>query len=249
MRIQAATRPLRRILGRIWPDFHHVGSIAMWIAGLNTLRDLGFNPKTVFDIGVAAGTPDLYDAFVDAHYILVDPAKESLPHMKRIARRLDAQVFNLALGDSDGEIEIEARLDDINGATIFKEIGPVGPTRSYRVLMRRFDHIFPEFARPALCKIDVQGAELMVLRGMGRRIEEIDVFIVEMSVIATVRDAPEAHDIIAFMRQSGFVIFDIVGMSRRPLDNALAQIDILFIKENSQLRADRRWRAALPRRR
>ncbi len=215
----------------------------MWAAGLDTLKSLGFHPRTVFDVGIAAGTPGLYAAFPDAHYILVDPTRASLPHMRRIAHELDAEVCNFALGDRDGEIEIEERLDDINGATFFREIGPLGATERYAVPVRRFDRAFSEFARPTLCKIDVQGAELMVLRGMGERMNDIDVFIVEASVLATIEAAPEAYEVIAFMRQKGFVIYDIVGTARRPLDNALAQLDMIFVRENSPLRADRRWAA------
>jgi FkbM family methyltransferase len=245
MHVPLPRQQLRRLLGALWPRVHHAANVAMWVAGVNTLKERGFHPRTVFDFGVAEGTPALYEAFPDAHFVLVDPTKQSLPCMERIAGRLDAQIFNIALGDRDGEMEIEARLDDINGATLFKEIGPLGPTHRYRVPMRRFDGLFRNFPRPALCKIDVQGAELMLLQGMGARIAEIDVFIVEMSVIATIEDAPEAHEVIDFMRHSGFVIFDVLGVNRRPLDNALAQLDLLFVKEGSPLRADRRWRASL----
>lgn len=243
MRLGLVARPLRSLCGALWQRLHHVGSIAMWVSGLDTLKGLGFHPRTVFDIGVAAGTPDLYAAFPHAHYILVDPTRASLPHMLRLARRLDAQVCNFALGDCDGEVEIEERLDDINGATLFREIGALGPTERYAVPVRRFDRAFADFAGPVLCKIDVQGAELMVLRGMGERLADIDVFIVEASVLATIEAAPEAPEIIAFMHRHGYVVFDIVGIARRPLDNALAQIDMLFVRENSPLRADRRWSA------
>jgi hypothetical protein len=83
-----------------------------------------------------------------------------------------------------------------------------------------------------------------VLRGMGERIHDLDVIIVETSVIATVANGPEIVDIIAYLQQQGFVPYDMLGSSRRPLDNALAQIDLMFVKSDSDFRADRRWSAA-----
>lgn len=242
---QLAKRMLQRTLAAFGPMTDRVVSTALWTAGLGTLKRLGFSPRTVFDIGVATGTPDLYNAFPDAEFFLVDPTRESRPHMERIARQLNARVFNFALGDFDGEKEIEVRLDDIQGATFFKEFGPLGATERYRVPVRRFDRAFPEFARPALCKIDVQGSELDVLRGIGARLDDIDAIIVEVSAIPTLLDGPDAFDVIAFLKQHRFIIFDLLGATRRPMDSALAQIDLLFVKEDSALRADRRWRASL----
>jgi hypothetical protein len=39
--------------------------------------------KTIFHIGVADGTPWLYETFPDAKSHLIDPTRESLPHMQR----------------------------------------------------------------------------------------------------------------------------------------------------------------------
>ena len=84
----------------------------------------------------------------------------------------------------------------------------------------------------------------MMLRGMGKAIDAIDALIVKVGAIATLVGGAEAGDIIAFLKECGFVIFDLLGMSRRPLDGALAQLNVLFVKAQSPLRADRRWRGA-----
>ena len=222
-----------------------VGAMALWAAGIATLKRAGFAPRTVFDIGVASGTPELYLAFPDAHFVLVDPSRASFRHMQRIAEGLDAEIHAVALGDRDGEIEIEARRDDIAGATVFKELGPLGATDRYAVPVRRFDTLFADFARPALCKIDVQGAELMTLEGIGERIHDFDALIVEASTIPTLADAPELFEVLAFLNRRGFVVYDLVGMAHRPLDGALAQLDLLCVPAESPLRADHRWRATL----
>jgi hypothetical protein len=43
------------------------------------------------------------------------------------------------------------------------------------------------------------------------------------------------------MRDHGFVVADVLGLKRRPLDDATAQLDLLFVPKESPLRADRRW--------
>jgi hypothetical protein len=39
-----------------------------------------------------------------------------------------------------------------------------------------------------------------------------------------------------------FKIYDIISLRRRPLDGALAQIDLVFVPDKSPLRSDHRWR-------
>ncbi len=211
-----------------------------WSQSLALLARAGLAPRTVFDIGVAFGTPALYRAFPRARYYLIDPTSESLSYMSRLARRLDAEPLNVALGDEEGEREIELRAD-LLGSTFYEEIGSCRAVGRETVVVRRFDRLIGAFDRPALAKIDVQGAEMAVLRGMGARIAELDAVLVETSTLATVTGGPELAELIAFMAARGFVVFDVLGLARRPLDNALAQIDLLFVPDGSPLRADRRW--------
>jgi hypothetical protein len=49
---------------------------------------------------------------------------------------------------------------------------------------------------------------------------------------------------VRFMGEHGFVVADIIGLKRRPLDGATAQLDLLFVPETAPLRADRRWASA-----
>lgn len=214
-----------------------------WHATAEVMKRRGLRPRTVFDIGVAFGTYELYREFPDAFYYLVDPTSESLRYMQQLARQLDCEVLNVALSDRDGEMEIEIR-PDIQGATFFEEVGPREVLRHETVTVRRFDTLMGSFERPALAKIDVQGAELAVLEGMGERIGELDAVIAETSTLATIKGGPELYDVVAFMRSRGFVAFDVLGYTRRPLDRALAQIDMLFVPEDSPLRADHRWAAS-----
>ena len=48
-------------------------------------------------------------------------------------------------------------------------------------------------------------------------------------------------ELIALLRQNGFITYDICGFHRRPLDEALFQADFMFVPIGSKLRADKRW--------
>ena len=213
-----------------------------WSRSLGTLKQQGFQPAIVFDIGVGFGTYSLYQLFPDAFYHLIEPTPESRPHLERIARSLSCEIHALALGDRDGEARLEVRTD-IQGSTLLEEVGEREVLRFETVPINRFDTLFPMVDRPSLAKIDVQGAEMMVLRGMTGRLAEIDALIVETSTIATVKGGAEVAEVVGFMRDHGFVMADVLGLKRRPLDSVTAQLDLLFVPQDSSVRADRRWAA------
>lgn len=232
-RLKNVLRPLEPYLPRPAPRLS-------WRQSVAVMRRHGFLPVTVFDIGVGFGTFGLYHLFPDAFYHLVEPTREALPHVEKLTRRLRCDIHPVALGDHDGEAQLEVR-SDIQGSTLLEEVGQRDFVRFDRVPMRRFDSLFTQIERPALCKIDVQGAELMVLNGMTGRIADIDALIIETSTIATVKGGAEVHGVMNFMHDHGFALADVIGLKRRPLDDATAQLDLLFVPESSPLRADRRW--------
>jgi FkbM family methyltransferase len=236
-----------RIKGAVRPWLHHLPSrrptVPSWARSLELLCRYDLAPATVFDIGVAFGTYELYRRFPDAFYHLIDPTPESLHYMKRLSRELRSEVHCVALGDRDDEATIEIR-PDIQAATLFEDHGARDVVRRDVVPLRRFDSLIGAFERPALCKIDVQGAELMVLKGMTGRLGEIDAFIVETSTLSTLKSGVELHDIVHFLHGHGFVVADVLGLVPRPLDGATGHIDLMFLPEDSVLRADRRWAAA-----
>jgi FkbM family methyltransferase len=209
---------------------------------VSALDGVGLRPRTIFDVGVAAGTPWLYDAYPEAKYFLIDPIPQSLQLMNDLSEQLDADVLNIALGNYDGTARIKIRPDH-SGSSIFEEVGDAEIVEELEVPIRRFDSVITEFERPTLLKLDVQGAEIMVLEGIGSRLRDLDVAIVETSLIATLKNEPELADVVALMKASNFVLFDITGVTRRPLDHALAQIDAVFVPSDSLLRRDHRWSA------
>jgi FkbM family methyltransferase len=206
---------------------------------VSLLRRANLMPRTVIDIGVAYGTPWLYKAFPDARYHLVDPTRESLPYMQSWAKKLDAEIHNIALGTESCSMQIATRSTIIH-ATLLRDITMPPVEYEYDVPVQRFDKLFLSLERPALCKIDVEGAESLVLQGMGERIHELDAIIVELSTITLYERGPEFADIMGYMANHRFSFFEICGVTRRPFDGALHQIDAVFVPKQSPLRP-RRW--------
>ena len=217
----------------------HEGTVPSFGRFVSLLRRANLMPRTVIDIGVAHGTPWLYEAFPDAKFHLVDPTRESLPHMRTWAKKLDAQIHNLALGAENCSMRIATR-STILHATLLRDITEPTLENVYDVPVRRFDTLFPSIAQPALCKIDVEGAEASALQGMGESIHNIDAIIVETSMVSLYEHGPEFADIVSYMSNNQFSFFDICGVTRRPFDDALHQIDAVFVPDQSPLRI-RRW--------
>jgi hypothetical protein len=97
---------------------------------------------------------------------------------------------------------------------------------------------------PYLLKADVQGAELQVLTGATRTMQETEIIILEVSLMAAMIGGPELLDIVSRMKDLGFVAYDLFGLHYRPLDNALCQVDMVFVPQHSPLRKSRAYATA-----
>jgi hypothetical protein len=91
-------------------------------------------------------------------------------------------------------------------------------------------------------KLDVQGYELEVLKGGDKILPNTEAVILEVSLLDIHKNVPLLRDVVNFMYDYGFVAYDICSVSaRRPLDRALWQTDLLFVKENSKFRQNKSY--------
>ena len=79
-----------------------------------------------------------------------------------------------------------------------------------------------------------------IFKGARLILRDVEAVLLEVSIIEINEGAPLLHDVVLFMKNAGFVTYDILEIHRRPLDRALNQIDIIFVREGSQLHADNR---------
>jgi len=212
--------------------------------GLFHIKKLGFYPVTVIDVGAAFGgwSRLCYQIFPKAEYILSEPLKEYQKVLKKYTdSHKNIKYFQSAVGSKNGYVYINVH-KDLVGSSILKETdSPFSDGQSRKVPLITLDKAVKGFKGPYLIKIDVQGAELEVLLGAKEILELTEYIILEVSLFESMKGSPQLFDVVNFMKERGFVVYDIVSALYRPLDKALSQVDMVFVKEKGQFRKDHRY--------
>jgi FkbM family methyltransferase len=201
---------------------------------------LGFRPKTVIDVGVATGTYELYKTFPAAKHLLIEPLREFESDLKKISSKYDAEYVIAAAGSRSGTIKINVH-PDLLGSSVYKETdGSYVDGISRKVPVVTIDALCNKrhLKGPYLIKVDVQGAECLVLDGAQKAFKGTEVVILEVNFFQFHINGPQFFDIVSYMQKHGFVVYDIFGGYNRPLDYALASVDMVFVKENGMFRTN-----------
>jgi hypothetical protein len=125
------------------------------------------------------------------------------------------------------------------GSSVFEERSNA-PRQVLFIPMRTLDSVAIEknFIHASLLKLDVQGNELGILRGASALLSNVECVLLEASFLQYNKGAPLFGEVVRFMAERGFVLFDIGALVRWAKDNSLLQGDFLFVREDSALRPD-----------
>lgn len=192
------------------------------------------NPKTVIDVGVGYGTPELYNAFPNAYFILVEPLKQFKPYIDEIKSIVDCEVHYKAASDISETRVIDVDINNLQKSS-FKQRSEL--TKTNNLLEKQEVNTIPlkeiikdnnKFYSPAILKIDTEGYELEVLKGCNNYLGLIDYIILEASVEKRFEQSYNFEDIIIFLNNKGFKLFDIPNI--KFLDNkpGIQYMDIIF---------------------
>jgi hypothetical protein len=90
--------------------------------------------------------------------------------------------------------------------------------------------------QPDLLKLDVQGAELDVLRGGEATLRAAKYVLLEVSLHRWNKDAPMIEEVVRFMDDRGFCLVDIV--ETHMVAGYMLQVDVLFAHKSTGLRKE-----------
>ncbi len=219
---------------------------------LQQLSHLGCAPATVIDVGAADGTPPLYEVFPSARHILVEPLEEFAPTLRSWAARLGrADVVIAAAGAEPGIATLNVH-PDLVGSSMMRESEDSDVNGVERqVELVTLDSLVDRFDAPGpyVVKVDTQGSELEVLKGGLRRVlPATDAVLLEVSLFQFFAGGPLALQVLDWMAQLGFAIYDIADPQYRPLDGALSQVDMLFVRDDGSFRRHHQYATSEQRR-
>src|SRR4030067_776100 len=149
---------------------------------LSHIKRLGFEPETVLDVGAAGGTYEIYETFPKAFHVLIEPLEEYKPYLDRMVKRYErAEVVIAAAYHASGEVTLHVH-PDLMGSSLYLEGEDSDVNGLPRVVKAvTLDHLCSNrrLEGPYLIKLDAQGAELDVLKGSEKVLENSESVVVE----------------------------------------------------------------------
>jgi FkbM family methyltransferase len=239
------TKTIKRVGRRLGLDIRHSAqTIGNMDAFLAHLRRVGFVPNTILDVGAnqADWSRLVRTHFPDANFILIEPQVEMLPYLEAFCREAQGSTWKLAgAGREPGEMTL-AVWPDLTGSSMLPVPGDNNQLEHRTVPVITIDSLFAGGEpRPQLAKLDIQGFELEALASATKLFGHTECFIVESNLVRPLPEMPTFFEVVAFFDARGYRVYDFPGHLRRPFDNALAQVDIAFVRKGGMLDNEQRW--------
>jgi len=173
-----------------------------------------FEPSVSIEICPTVGTPEIYAATPESLHFVVESRKD----------------VQAALMDLSGTQNIMVLNDPIESDAAKT------PTTVDALFRHRLNGL------SAVMRVGRQGKDNEVLLGAKEVIQQCEVVIIKAPLYKFRGDDQlDFHDLIEFMHEQRFVVFDILSGMFKPSNKALGFVELAFAKEKSPLRPNHYW--------
>ena len=208
------------------------------IVVMNSLKNRGFYPNNIFDIGCFQGlwSKQILGIFSKSNFFLFDADSQNEKSLKKLKNNHSNLHYKIKLLSDD--IKEYKFFKMQSGSSIFEEQTDhprdIVYINSSTLSLEINDEI--QKSQNNLIKIDSQGSEIKILKGLGQFINLFEVIILEVSLHQYNKDAPLFNEMNEFMISKDFRLYDIFDLKRLGNNKSfLVQFDCVFIRKDSDL--------------
>ncbi len=210
---------------------------------LQCLRRFGYQPRIVIDGGANMGqwTRLAYSIYPEAIFHLIEPQVACRASLEETASHLRSSHIHAAALTEPGVKTVQMIGAD---ATTGAWISDKATADSVAVAAATLDDIIAvEPGDRALLKLDLENRELNALRGALRLLQQVKVVITEVSFYrpSASDGGPLFGDILAFLRDCGFDLYDFASLASPFGNGRLRTGDAVFLRRTSPLAQQRYW--------
>lgn len=196
----------------------------------NRLKEMGFVPRSTLDIGASDGSwSKVFGGVFNESEIFSIEGNPALEEKLK----LNNPNYKIALLGNVNELKtfyINKDCDFCHGSSIYKESTEYyNSCKEISLQMHRLDDLNVNNKQYDYIKIDVQGAELDIIRGGLKTILDCSFLQLELGVLEFNNGAPLSSEIIAYLYNLDFYVYDIC--SHFYWNNRLNQFDVIFINK------------------
>lgn len=216
---------------------------------LTGLKGRGLHCTSIIDVGANRTKWSRLGKriYPNAHFYLIEPQIEMKKKLDQFCQEFSNTSYFLAGAGAKKETLTLTINDDLDGSSFLPKpddnLKKDGKQREIEIIA--IDDLITsgQIKIPELIKLDIQGFELEALKGAEKTFGKTEVYILEVSLFSfsDVPGMPILSDVINFMLERDYVVYDMGSFMYRPLDGALAQCDICFVKRNGILRKSNDW--------
>jgi FkbM family methyltransferase len=222
---------LRRLSINLIPSMRHLDM--EW--RLRHLARQGFNPGVILDVGAGGGdwARLSHAIWPGARIYGFEPNEHEQSNLAQAKRDIPGfETFRCFLGPSQGEVTYTEQ--DRQTSLFEKSAGAANAKAPMHVL----DDLIAsgKVPPPDFIKLDVQGFELEVLKGGEQAMQHAQGLLLEVSFFELFPGVPTFEQVCEFMTRRGFMMHDVMGILRRPSDDALFQMDVFFLRRGHAFR-------------
>lgn len=203
-----------------------------------------FEIETIFDVGANTGQFAYYSrklGYTNRFYSF-EPLKQEFEILSGFAKNDPKwEVFNMAIGDFDGEIEMNVASNSQSSSILNMTQAHIdsAPNSAYKgkqkVKIRKLDTMIPEIVddlEATYLKIDVQGFEKNVLDGATQFLNKTKGLQLELSLVELYHGEELMIEMCARLKKMGFRLYSLEPGFYDEKSGQLLQTDGIFFKED-----------------